>query len=140
MKSTGIVRRIDDLGRLIVPKEIIKRLGINDGQAFQLFTIGKGVCFLPYHPGTYDNELEEQGEYEYILDFVEGCENIEVDAMHQLRALWTAYCLHYDLDIDTAEYDNRMMEIWNVMQETGNSPYSSLEYERFYIAMGKYLI
>ena len=92
---------------------------------------------LPYEG---EEPLEEQSEYEYILDFVEGCEIIETDALHQLRSLWTAYCLHNDVDIDTAEYDNRIFEIWQIMQETGNSPYSSLEYERFYIAMGRYLI
>ena len=36
--STGIVRRIDELGRIVIPKEIRKNLGIRDGEALEIFT------------------------------------------------------------------------------------------------------
>ena len=39
MKATGIIRRIDDLGRFIIPKEVRKQVGINEGDAFEIFTI-----------------------------------------------------------------------------------------------------
>lgn len=37
MKSTGIVRRIDELGRIVIPKEIRKSLGIREGENLEIF-------------------------------------------------------------------------------------------------------
>ncbi len=38
MKSTGVVRRIDELGRIVIPKEIRKTLRIKDGESIEIFT------------------------------------------------------------------------------------------------------
>ena len=38
MKATGIVRRIDELARVVVPKELRKQLRIDEGDAIELFT------------------------------------------------------------------------------------------------------
>ena len=38
MKATGIVRRIDDLGRVVIPKEIRKTLRIKEGTPLEIFT------------------------------------------------------------------------------------------------------
>lgn len=48
MKATGIVRRIDDLGRVVIPKEIRRSMGIREGDPLELFMEGDGVCFVPY--------------------------------------------------------------------------------------------
>ena len=37
MKTTGVVRRIDDLGRIVIPKEIRKTLRIKDGESVEIF-------------------------------------------------------------------------------------------------------
>lgn len=37
MKATGIVRRIDELGRIVIPKEIRKQLKINEGQSLEIY-------------------------------------------------------------------------------------------------------
>lgn len=85
--------------------------------------------------------MDEKQEYEYILEWIESREDLDgMVVMQQLRCLWTTYCLHQNLDVDTAEYDNRIMEMWDVMQENESAPYSSLEYGRFYNAMTKYLV
>lgn len=49
MKATGIIRRIDDLGRVVIPKEIRKRFKIKEGDALEIYTSGSGVTFIPYH-------------------------------------------------------------------------------------------
>ena len=38
MRATGIVRRIDDLGRVVIPKEIRRSLHINDGDPLEIYT------------------------------------------------------------------------------------------------------
>lgn len=38
LKSTGVTRKIDDLGRIVIPKEIRKNLGIRDGESLEIFT------------------------------------------------------------------------------------------------------
>ena len=48
MKPTGIVRRIDDLGRVVIPKEIRRTLQIHEGDPLELFMQGRAVCFMKY--------------------------------------------------------------------------------------------
>ena len=48
MKATGIVRRIDDLGRVVIPKEIRRALKIREGDPLEIYTIDGGVCFKKY--------------------------------------------------------------------------------------------
>ena len=42
MKATGVVRRIDDLGRVVIPKEIRKTLRIKEGDPLEIFTDREG--------------------------------------------------------------------------------------------------
>ena len=46
MKATGIVRRIDDLGRVVVPKEIRKVLRIREGDPLEIYTGTTGEVIL----------------------------------------------------------------------------------------------
>ena len=46
MKATGIVRRIDDLGRVVVPKEIRRTLRIREGDPLEIFTDRQGEIIL----------------------------------------------------------------------------------------------
>ena len=46
MKATGIVRRIDDLGRVVIPKEIRKTLRIKEGTPLEIFTDREGQIIL----------------------------------------------------------------------------------------------
>ena len=51
MKATGIVRRIDDLGRVVIPKEIRRTLHIREGDPLEIFTDQEGsVIFRKYSP------------------------------------------------------------------------------------------
>lgn len=46
MKATGVVRRIDDLGRIVIPKEIRKTLRIKEGDPIEVFTDKEGEVIL----------------------------------------------------------------------------------------------
>lgn len=57
MKATGIVRRIDDLGRVVIPKEIRRTMRIREGDPLEIYTNPDGeVIFKKYSP---INELSE---------------------------------------------------------------------------------
>ena len=51
MRATGIVRRIDDLGRVVIPKEIRRSMGIREGDPLEMFvdTENGGLVLVPYH-------------------------------------------------------------------------------------------
>ena len=47
-KSTGIVRNVDDLGRIVLPKEIRKKLNIKEGTPMEVFTNGQKIILQKY--------------------------------------------------------------------------------------------
>ena len=49
MKSTGLVRRVDDLGRVVIPKEIRRHFRIREGDPLEIFMSEDGVIFKKYN-------------------------------------------------------------------------------------------
>lgn len=51
MQATGIVRRLDDLGRIVLPKEIRRSFGINEGDAMEIWVTEdhSGIVLTKYH-------------------------------------------------------------------------------------------
>ncbi|HSH36047.1 stage V sporulation protein T [Schnuerera sp.] len=61
MKATGIVRRIDDLGRVVIPKEIRRTLRIREGDPLEIFTDREGEVILKkYSPIGELNEFSNE--------------------------------------------------------------------------------
>mgnify|MGYP004531239385 CR=1 FL=1 len=57
MKATGIIRRTDDLGRVVIPKEIRRTLRIREGDPLEIFIEKDCVCFKKYSAlGSLDEE------------------------------------------------------------------------------------
>lgn len=48
MKATGVVRRIDDLGRIVIPKEIRRGFKINEGDSLEIFVDSNGIVLKKY--------------------------------------------------------------------------------------------
>ena len=57
MKATGIVRRIDDLGRIVIPKEIRQTMRIRAGDPLELFLDGNNIVFNKYEVSEEDLAL-----------------------------------------------------------------------------------
>ncbi len=60
MKSTGVVRKIDEMGRVVIPMEIRKTLDIKDGDSLEIFVDNDNIIFHKYQPscifcGNCDN-------------------------------------------------------------------------------------
>ena len=78
MKATGVVRRIDDLGRIVIPKEIRKTLRIKEGDPLEIFTDKEGEVILKkYSPigelsefatGYAETLSKTTGHIAYITD------------------------------------------------------------------------
>ena len=64
MKATGIVRRIDDLGRVVIPKEIRRTMRIREGDPLEIYTSSEGeVVFKKYSPvGELDQGTTQAAE------------------------------------------------------------------------------
>ena len=64
MKATGVVRKIDDLGRIVIPKEIRRTLRVREGEPLEIFTDRDGQIILKkYSPmgemGTFARQYAE---------------------------------------------------------------------------------
>lgn len=58
MKATGIIRRIDDFGRVVIPKEIRQQLKIREGDPLEIFLSDDDdfICFKLYQEKPLSNE------------------------------------------------------------------------------------
>lgn len=66
MKSTGIVRKIDDLGRMVIPIELRKTMNINKKDPMEIFVEDDKIILKKYEPacifcGSADNTFEYKG-------------------------------------------------------------------------------
>ena len=62
-KSTGIIRKLDELGRIVIPVEIRKKLGIEQKDPIEIYTEGRTIILKQYQPNCIfcgkKNELQE---------------------------------------------------------------------------------
>jgi len=60
MKSTGVIRRIDDLGRIVIPKEIRKNLRIKEGDNLEVFVNDEDIILKKYSMMNKINDLSQE--------------------------------------------------------------------------------
>ncbi|MBR1592207.1 MAG: AbrB/MazE/SpoVT family DNA-binding domain-containing protein [Ruminococcus sp.] len=85
MKATGIVRRIDDLGRVVIPKEIRRTMRIREGDPLEIYTNSEGeVIFKKY---SAISEMSENASYVAdIMHKIAGCGVAIFDKDHVVAA------------------------------------------------------
>lgn len=79
MKTTGIVRRLDDLGRITLPKELRRMLHIKEGDPIEIFTNGAQVVLQKYEEVTLD-EMDVNWLRNIISDY-----NVDDDASATIK-------------------------------------------------------
>ena len=67
MKSTGIVRKVDELGRIVLPIEMRRTLDIGEKDALEIYVEGSSVILKKYKPscvfcGSMENIISYQGK------------------------------------------------------------------------------
>ena len=78
MKATGIVRRIDDLGRIVIPKEIRRSMGIREGDAMEISLENNRICLEKYILSDEDlatrcqKYISNRGAYIKAINFIDG--------------------------------------------------------------------
>ena len=92
MIATEIIRRIDDLGRIVIPREIRKKLKVSDGDSFEIFMTREGELILkPYKEQKY---TLRKGDFWEELIAPSGkmiCGNHRLNATEILDALGIQY-------------------------------------------------
>lgn len=79
MIATGIVRRIDELGRVVIPKEVRRSMGIKDGDPIEIFKDKEGIVLRKY------SCADEVGE---AVDFLKSwVDDPESDATKNMTSL-----------------------------------------------------
>jgi len=85
------------------------------------------------------NPLKEK-EFHYIVQFAIGaCFDQEL-CCDQMRALWTAYCFHHNLTVDTQAYDYDAQRLWQAVRETEEDTTFWGDFESFDSFLCKYLV
>lgn len=86
MKSTGITRKVDELGRVVIPVELRRNLGIEEKDSLEIFTEGNGIVLRKYVPVS-ESKMRTQFELERLLSELptEAQKQVVQDAIELLR-------------------------------------------------------
>ena len=69
--ATGIIRRIDNLGKIVIPKELRRKAKIKEGAPLEIYITEEGIFLKPYNPEPKSNtELAEEWLKDY-KDYIE---------------------------------------------------------------------
>lgn len=82
MKTTGIIRRMDDLGRIVIPREVRRTIGAKEGDPFEILVDeeNNSLVIMPYQPNAVSkiravaenlNKVSNPVEYWRIADELE---------------------------------------------------------------------
>ncbi len=64
LKSTGIVRKVDELGRVVIPIELRRTLGIGEKDALEIYVDGERIVLKKYEPACiFTGEVDETVRY-----------------------------------------------------------------------------
>lgn len=78
MKSTGIVRRIDNLGRFTIPREMLRALEISAGTPMEIYVDGPKIILRKHQPDTWSRE-------ELELALILACDSVGGDPVDFLE-------------------------------------------------------
>ena len=84
--------------------------------------------------------MDRNAEFEFMVSFaMQSCFDEDI-CRNRFRMLWTAYCLHYDLDVDTASYDSDLREMWEAVAADEEDTADWSDFDSFGSFMCRYLV
>lgn len=98
MMSTGIIRRIDGLGRIIIPKEIRENLGIKEGTPMEIMVNDEDDIVLKRYVEDQGVTLEEAvKKIQETLDSPELKSEIPEDILNNMKDYWDMIRIHFQI-------------------------------------------
>lgn len=98
MMSTGIIRRIDGLGRIIIPKEIKENLGIKEGTPMEIMVNDEDDIVLKRYVEDQGVTLEEAvKKIQETLDSPELKSEIPEDILNNMKDYWDMIRIHFQI-------------------------------------------
>lgn len=86
--------------------------------------------------------MTEKSEWQFLVDYVKDDTTDFRNAVcrSQLMALWTAYCMHNDLDVDTAMYDAVLKDLFNALSDEQKAELHCVRLPEFDSMMAQWLV
>lgn len=86
------------------------------------------------------DETGRNSEFKFMVSFAEeSCFDEDICRDH-FRILWTAYCLHHNLDVDTSSYDSDLRELWEAVAADEEETADWSDFDSFGTFMCRYLV
>lgn len=80
MRATGIIRKVDDLGRIIIPKEVRRTLQISEDTPMEFYILPDGITLKVYRP-----ETELQDIVDHFNNVLDNSNDLELDKLVKIR-------------------------------------------------------
>ncbi len=115
MKSTGVVRRVDDLGRIVIPKEIRRTLRIRDGESLEIFVDREMIALKKFSKMSNMEEVSKE-----LVDIINDVINKNVFVTDRDKFIAVAGSLKKKyLDKNISKYLEKMMgDRKNIVEKT----------------------
>lgn len=108
MKTTGIVRRIDELGRIVIPKEVRKRLKIDSGDLVDIYVDDVNVILTKFHPLNHDAKMISS-----FCDSLKATYNVDIVVTNLTNVIYSTFdgvAIDSELDQEFLKRINSFLE------------------------------
>ena len=102
MKQTGVTRKIDELGRIVIPKEIRKNLGIRDGEALEIFTSEDSIILKKYFEVRKYEDLSSK-----LCELIKNIYNVELVITDREKVITSS---NKDI-VENTKLNNKFLEL-----------------------------
>lgn len=102
MKQTGVTRKIDELGRIVIPKEIRKNLGIRDGETLEIFTSEDSIILKKYFEVRKYEDLSNK-----LCELINNIYNIDLVITDREKVITSS---NKDI-VENSKLNNKLLEL-----------------------------
>lgn len=130
--STHISREIAEQALKEDKEEQVKNLDEDDLEFTESECFGMSYQYDSYHDQYWTvaeigAEALDPLEYDWLCNFASSAFFDQPTDRNHLLSLWTAYCLHFGLDVDTKMYDTMAAFLWKVVSANNSGPWEDFD-------------